>query len=418
MSSCRYRRIQPYLIVGLAGFFYIYEFYLRVMPSAITHELMRSFNIEASGLGLISSLFYFGYAPMQIPAGMLFDRFSPRVILTISVFLCGAGALIFGITDNFTLACIARWIIGFAASFAFVGSLLLASRWFGAKYYAMIAGLIQFMGSFGAIAGEWPIAKVVETFGWRPTAIWSALGGLILAVMFGFIIRDYPLDAVIKPKQHEKTRLGHVLRAKQTWAIGIYAFSCWAPISIFAAMWGVPFISKLYDTSPTSAATAIMATWLGTAVASPFIGWWSNRINSRRWPLIICSIFSLITSLIMIYLPISWPLMVFTLFIFGCAAGSQTLTFGLVHDVHPPSVAGTAVGFNNMTVILGGMTLLPLVGFILQAGWNGVLINGLPDYHVANYQSALIMLPICAVIGIISSVFMIKETHCVAQYES
>ncbi|MDQ2995177.1 MAG: MFS transporter, partial [Pseudomonadota bacterium] len=153
-----YRCIQPYLIVGLAGFYYIYEFYLRVMPSAITHELMRSFSIEASGLGLLSSLFFFGYAPMQIPAGLLFDRFGPRVLLTISVFLCGAGALVFGMTDSFTVACIARWVIGFASSFAFVGSLLLASRWIDAKYYAMIAGLVQFMGSFGAIAGEWPIA--------------------------------------------------------------------------------------------------------------------------------------------------------------------------------------------------------------------------------------------------------------------
>lgn len=420
-----YRSLQPYLIVGLAGFFYIYEFYLRVMPSAITHELMLSFSIDASGLGLISSLFYFGYAPMQIPAGLLFDRFSPRVILTISVFFCSAGALLFGMTDSFALACVARYIIGFSSSFAFVGSLILASRWFEAKYYAMIAGIIQFMGSFGAMAGEAPIAKIVEIFGWRPTAIWSALGGIFLAVLFALIIRNQPPETLndVKNSQHlssyhnECTRLKRVLGEPQTWAVALYAFSCWAPISIFAAMWGVPFLTKLYQTSAATASTAVMATWLGTAVASPFVGWWSNRINNRRLPLILCSIASLITSVLMIYIPISWPMMTLVLFLFGCAAGSQTLTFGLVQDIHPPAVAGTAVGFNNMAVILGGMTLLPLVGLILKSHWSGALIHGLPDYQISNYQTALIMVPICAGIGIFSSVLLIKETHCTAQYE-
>ncbi len=423
--SNQFGAFKPFIIVALASLFYVYEFYLRVMPSAMTDDLMRSFQTDAGGLGLLSSLFFFGYAPMQIPAGLLYDRYGPRILLTVSVFFCGASALVFGLTDNFYIACVARWIIGFTSAFSFIGALVLASRWYPAKYYATIAGLVQFMGSMGAIAGEAPIAMIVEKIGWRPTAIWSAVGGLILAILLGLIIRDAPADPInvakhslnIERYNNEWQRLKRVLGCRQTWAVAIYAFSTWTPISIFPGLWGVPFIMKLYNTSSTIATQAMIAVWLGTAIASPFTGWWSNRINSRNTPLTWCAILNLITSIAVIYCPLSWPLMIVTLFFFGCAAGAQTVTFGVIQDIHPPAVAGTAVGFNNMAVIAGGVIMMPFVGYILNAVWDGTITHGVHDYSLENYRLALLMLPFCGIMGLVSSLFMIKETHCLAQYE-
>ncbi len=417
--------LTPLIIVGLASLFYVYEFYLRVMPGAITDELMRSFNTDAGGLGLIGSLFFFGYTPMQIPAGLLYDRFGPRVLLTTSVFFCGASALVFGLTDNFYIACAARWVIGFTSAFSFIGALLLASRWYPAKYYAMIAGLVQFMGSMGAIAGETPIALLAEKFGWRPTAVWSALGGLILALLLGLLIRDAPETPInvakhslnIKRYDNEGQRLRRVLGSKQTWAVAVYAFSTWTPISILPGLWGVPFIMKLYGTTSTVASQAMIAAWLGTAIGSPLAGWFSNRINSRNSPLRWLAALNLVTSIAVIYAPLSWPLMIITLFLFGCAAGAQTVTFGVIQDIHPPAVAGTAVGFNNMAVIAGGMILMPFVGYILDFCWDGGIINGIRQYSLDNYRMALLMVPVCGIMGLVSSFFMIKETHCLAQYE-
>lgn len=424
-ESCGITALKPLIMVGLASLFYVYEFYLRVMPSAMTDDLMRSFNTDAGGLGLITSLFFFGYAPMQIPAGLLYDRYGPRALLTVSVFFCGASALVFGITDNFYIACAARWVIGFTSAFSFIGALLLASRWYPAKYYALIAGLVQFMGSMGAIAGEAPIAMIVEEIGWRPTAIWSALGGLILAVLLGLVIRDAPQDPInvakhtlnIKRYDNEWDRIKRVLGSKKTWAVAVCAFSTWTPISIFPGLWGVPFIMKLYGTTSTVATQAMIAAWLGTAIGSPLAGWWSNRINSRNIPLISLAILNLVTSIAVIYLPLSWPMMITMLFLFGCAAGAQTVTFGVIQDIHPPAVAGTAVGFNNMAVIAGGVIMLPFVGYILDACWDGTVLNGIHQYTLENYRMALLMVPICGIMGLVSTLFMIKETHCLAQYE-
>lgn len=413
----------PFLVCGVATFFYVYEFFLRVMPSAMTDELMRSFSIDARGLGIMSAFFYYGYTPMQIPAGLLLDRFGPRVLLTFSMIVCAIGALLFGMTDSVVIASLSRLFIGLVSAFAFVGALVLASRWFHAKYFALIVGLIQLMGCIGAIVGEAPVAIIVQSIGWRSTMYWSAAIGGVFAILFWLIIKDSPTSEIQKNNQpqssnlNEIQRLARVFKNPQTWWVGLYAFSCWAPIAIFADLWGIPYLKIFYQTTSAKAAMAIAIVWIGIAIGGPIVGWWSNRILNRRLPLLICSILGLISSLMIVYgSDLTLPLMYVALFIFGIAASSQSVTFGAVQDNNPPSVAGTAVGFNNMAVILGGVLFQPLVGFILNARWDGAMMNGLPSYSLGDYRSALILLPLCSILGIITSIFLVKETHCKPQY--
>jgi sugar phosphate permease len=415
----------PFIVCGVGAFFYVYEFFLRVMPSAMTEELMRSFQIDAGGLGVLSAFFYYGYTPMQIPAGLLLDRFGPRVLLSLSMVVCALGAAAFGLTDSAIVASFARLFIGLVSAFAFVGALVLASRWFAAKYFALIVGLIQLMGCIGAIVGAAPVALIVQQIGWRNTMFWSAAVGGLFAILFWLIIRDHPEQAVDHSQSNleankltELQRFTRVVKNPQTWAIGIYSFSCWAPVSIFADLWGIPYLKLFYDTTVAKAALGIAIAWIGIAVGGPLIGWWSNKIMNRRMPLLICSIIGLISSLAILYIPaLSWPIMYLALFLFGVAASSQSVTFGVVQDNNPLTVAGTAVGFNNMAVILGGVLFQPLVGFILNARWNGTVLNGLPQYSLNDYQHALILLPLCSILGILSSIFLVKETHCKPQYE-
>lgn len=424
-SNQSYSRFLPIAIITLASLFYVYEFMLRVMPSAMKTDMMHDFGITASGFGVIGSLFYWGYNPMQIPAGLLFDRFSTRKIISATVFICGLGAFIFGIAPNFTIVLIGRFLIGIGSAFAFIGALILGARWFEAKYFAMITGVVQFMGSMGAIIGVFPIAILLNHFSWRTTQMGAGLFGIVLALLFWFVIRDHPPKAINKAKHTiikndmtEKQRVKTVLTNKQTWWVGVFAFASWSPMTIFPAWWGINYLAKYYHTTPDAAGSAIMFIWLGNAFASPLIGWWSNRINSRRIPLHVAGALSLATSLAVLYIPnMSWIEMYIICFLFGAAASAQTVTFGLVQDNNPPQVAGTAVGFNNMTVVMGGALLTPLVGFVLDYLWDGSMVGGLKYYALADYKLALLVMPLCSVLQLIASVFFIKETHCQAQYE-
>lgn len=413
--------LRPLIILSLGTLFYVYGFTLRIMPSAMTHELMRGFGINAQLLGILVGLMYWGYTLMQIPSGLLFDRFSSRYLLTATMFICTLGTFILGATQNIAIACAGSFIMGLGEAFGFVGVLVLAARWFPPKYFALIVGIVQLMGALGAILGEGPIALLVNHIGWRSTILSLATIGLILTVLMWLVIRDNPQHKANHshlPKKSEWERLKVVTSNKQNWWVALYSFCIWAPILILAGLWVVPFLMALYKTSNAVAASAASWIWVGIGLGSPLIGWWSDRIGKRCFPLLISALLSLIPALLIVYMNhLPWIVMNFLLFIFGLGGSGQALSFGLVQDNNPPQVAGTAVGLNNMAVVFGGVILQPLVGILLHANWDGGFSNGVPIYSVSDYRHALITVPLCAALAFIISSFFLKETACQPQYE-
>lgn len=410
-------------VCSLAVLFYAYEFTVRTIPSAITHELMQDFNITAAGLGVLTSLFYYGYTIMQIPVGLMFDAINVRKILLFAMGGCTFGTFLFGIAPNVYIADFAFFIVGFSASFAFVGCLVLASRLFPAKYYAMITGIVQLIGCLGAIVGQAPIALLAGHYGWRHTMMFATVLGLAIFVLMCVFLKGNnqpaPKVAVSLDSRGELKRFKEVSKNPQTWWIALYSYTSWAPILVFAGLWGVPFLMTLYHTDAAIAGAGTTVIWIGIAVGSPLIGWWSDRIKRRCLPLALCSFLGVVSSVLAIYCShLSWMLMYVLLFVFGFAAAGQALSFGVVQDNNPPRVSGTATGINNMAVIIGGIVLQPLVGFILKSHWHGEMWNHAPVYSLSDYHLALLIVPLSSLLGLIVAMFFLKETHCRPQYEA
>jgi MFS family permease len=418
--QCRRRSIfLPYSICILAALFYLYEFILQVSPSVMTQELMQDFSLNAAGLGVVSAFYFYAYAPMQLPAGLLYDRYGPRVLLTIAILICAAGALFFGLAKTAEMASLGRVFMGIGSAFSFIGALVLVSRWFPPQYFAFLAGLVQFMSSVGAITAEVPLAKAIEYIGWRNALLDLAVIGVLLAIAVWLVVRDRPEsgdDTLAKSAPLPmpfKQSLKEVCGRSQTWMIGFYGFLCWAPIMGFAALWGVPYLSALYGISATKAAEACAMIWLGIGIGSPLIGWWSEYIRRRCLPLFIAAVTGLVSLSIILYVPgISFHILLILLFCFGLAASGQSLSFALVADTNRPEVVGTGIGFQNMAVVAGGAIFQPLLGWFLQLGWDGHSVAGAPVYAVNNYRVAMLVLPLCYLIACVITLKGIRETYC------
>ncbi|GJM07159.1 MAG: MFS transporter [marine bacterium B5-7] len=409
-------------VCGLAALFYLYEFTLRVSIGVMLHQLMHDLAIEGAAIGFISSLYFYAYAPMQIPAGLLLDRYGPRLLLSVMIIVCASGALLFSFTDGILLASIARLMMGFGSAFAFVGVLLLIARWCPPHYFALIAGLTQLMGSVGAIAGEVPVHYAVYAVGWRHTMVYLAIFGFILAFILWASVRDHPRGM----RDHHEGMLGKlstwkclkkVFKRPQTWWVSIHAFCCWTPVSIFASLWGASALQSLYFFSPALASSAIAMVWIGIACGSPFIGWLSDRIGKRKRLLVLACTIGMISTASILFLPLLTPMVFIALFFFGVGASGQSLTFAVVKENNPPAIVGTAMGFNNMAVVIGATIFQPLVGFMLRAS-GGIHVNGATHYAASAYREALVVMPIIYLIGIIISVWKVKETHCKPQYRT
>lgn len=421
-DNTRIVSFSAFLICGLAAFFYVYDYFIQVAPSIMTEELMRSFSIDAAGIGILGASFFYSYTLMQIPAGLLIDRFGPRLILTIAVFLSALGVTIFGLTHSFPLAAFSRFIIGLGSSCAFISAIFLVARWLPHRYFAVSAGLIQLGGCLGSIFGEAPLAMVINHFGWRQVMLSIGLATFLLVGVYWWIIRDGKPEIVSNSHQglqKNSHRFRYLAKKAQLWWVALAGLVCWVPAGVVGALWGVPYLMKIYGFDNVVAGKMMSLFWLGIGFSSPFFGWYSNRIGRRKNPLIICFATGLIAAVFIIFATHFSPwLIAIALFLLGCSAAVQSLTFSVIKDIIPPNAFGTASGIINMAAILGGGLSQTIVGFILRATWNGAYSQGIPVYTVMNYQIAFLILIVSAAVGLWVSLIKIKETHCAINYGS
>lgn len=408
------------LVILLVTAFYVFEFILQMSPAVMTQDLMRDFNLDALGVSTLAAFFFYGYAPMQIPGGLLYDRFGPRAVVTAAALICALGALLFATAHSYALAAAGRLMMGIGGAFSFVGVLVVASRWFPAQYFALIAGLLQLLGCVGAIVGQVSLAVVVKQLGWRETLLWTFSFGILVAILIPIIVRNYPKGVPVPPKK----KVGHgewenikaIFSHAQTLFIAIYGFFSWMPMMVFGALWGIDFLSERFNLSTVVSAKWMAMTWIGVAIGSPLFGWWSEKIRQRRLPLYAGGVIGALAAFIIIYAPISTPVALIALFFFGVGTSGQALSFAVVRDNNTQETLGTAMGFNNFAVVIGGAICQPLVGYLLNLGWSGNILNGVHYYDVVDFQKAFIIIPIgfllCAVFGR----FLVKETHCKPTY--
>jgi MFS family permease len=412
---------QAIIILLIVSTFYLYEFVIQISPGVMQQELMRDFAIDATQLGLLSGFFYLSYTPLQLFGGLLLDRYSARVVLTSICFIFSLGVLLFAYAPNIYVAVIARFIMGGAASCAFLGVLHLSARWVPPIHFALFAGIAEMMGALGGFGGTKYVALVLEHFDWRTTIKGFACIGVVLAILIALVVRDQPSKQKVM-HAHSDTRtvwsdLKNILHNRETWSIGLYSFCIWAPI-LGLSFWGVEFMRLKHNFDAAAAAQIIAFAWVGTLCACPVIGWLSDVIQKRCVIMLVCAVVGAVAMTIVVFVAhIPTGVLYLLMFAIGFASSGQTLSFALIKDNNSPYTNSAANGFNNMVIVAGGLLFQPLVGGILDMYWQGTIQNGVHVYSLHSYQMALLILPICYFIAVLVGAFFIKETRCIAVWQ-
>ncbi len=406
---------QSYVVFGLVALFLFYEMGVQVSPSVMTSQLMEAWNVGAVGLGLITSFYFYTYTIMQIPAGLLLDRFGVRQIILTALLVCAIGAALFGSTHSIVTASLARMLMGFGSAFAFVSVLAVAERWFPARYFALLAGMAQLFAALGAMSGELPVAFVVDHLGWRQTMFILAIMSLVLVTLIVFFVRE-PKNIVDEPVRHCDDGilkgLHVILKDIQTWTLALYAFLNWAPMAFFASLWGVPYLQASYGLSNSESASLMGLVWIGIGLGSPIIGYISDLIGRRNLLLQLSTLLGLIVSLMILYgHQLNAIELGILLFLLGVSCSGQVLSFAVVKDNAHPSKRATAIAINNMAVVAAGALFLPMVGYLLNQHHQGLV----HVYSAGDYQYAMLLLPVVYGLGLVVSFFGIRETFCRSQ---
>jgi len=408
------RLFYPLFIWGLGASFFLIQYIVRISPSVMHFELMHAFSINAYQFGLLASLYYWAYILMQVPVGMLLDRYGTRFLLSSSIGLAVLGAVLFATTHNLYVADGSRFLMGFGSSFSFIGGIKLAKEWFDEKYFGVLSGATQGLGMFGGAFGNILTATIVVQLGWR-SAIWMmALLYAVLGLLIFSFIRDNPQkgqSVTQKEKIPLLKSLSVVCKNRHTWINALYIGCMYVPSTAFAALWGVNFLERCYAVHREQAAILIGAFYVGWAVGAPALGWVSDRIGRRKPVLFSSALFSIAMLSVVLYLPIFHGAWLFILlFGYGFMNGGSTLSYAISSELNPVAVSGTAVALANMVSVGIGVVCQPLIGRILDVLWDGKIVNGVRYFTVHNFQLAFSTLMIALCTALVLS-FFVKETY-------
>jgi MFS family permease len=411
-------QILPWLICGIGAIFYCYEYFLRIVPSVMTADLMRVYHLSAGQFGDLTAFYYYAYTPMQLIVGVLMDRYGPRHLLVVACLSCVVGAFLFANSHYVPLAELSRFLIGFGSAFAFVGALKLASIWLPPERFASVSGGITALGMLGAMSGDLVLTRLVDFRGWRSTVSISAWIGVALTIIILMIVHDR-VKTTRKTAYVPELSFGDVfaglwvsLKNRHIWINGMIGFFLFLPVSAFAELWGIPYLNQAHHLAHGQSAAVVSMIFLGWAIGGPLFGVLSDTIRRRKLPLIGGACASLIIVSIILYVPnisLFWLRILFLLF--GFVTSVQVLVFAIGREISSKNIAGTAVALTNMFIMMGGALFQPLIGVLLDARWSGKMEHGLSIYSLQDYRFALCVLPLGIIISIILSCFL-KETHC------
>lgn len=388
-----------WVIWAISAIFVLFQFSIQLTSGVIVEGLMRSFSLTAFGGGLLASTYYYVYVVLQAPAGFLVDHYGTRRILSIGAAICGLGCVLFAVAPNVAVALLGRLLMGAGASFAFVGSMNLVIRWFPVRRFGFMAAIAETIGMIGSLVGGYFLAHIVQDFGWRFSMESAAGLALVIAFLLALIVRNAPKN---EAPRIPRTRAGlwgeikSLLKKPVVWLNGLYSSAIFGIITIFVALWGVPFMQKLHHLSLSRATLLCNLVFIGVVVGAPLLGWLDNHLRSRRMLMVsaafgACAILCLLIFDQWLSVGVAAGLML----LLGVLSSVYVVTFIIANEVATRNTRSTSIGLTNMLSVASAPIIQPLIGLILY-----LLSNhhhhqtNFDAYSIGHFQLALSVIPL------------------------
>lgn len=393
-----YNWFAPWLMIILGGSFYCYEYILRISPSIMIPELMRTFSIQATQIGLLSSFYYCGYALGSVLVGPCVDKYGTKKVLFWAATLCAIGTMFFAYADTLVFAKISRLIIGLGSAFAFIGVLKIGAMWLPAHYFGRLAGMCSMLGTASGMLGQIWLSHLMESYNWQTISVYSALIGGFIALLLFALLKDKP---VVNTQQKEVETFSQLIstfkqvsKKKEFWLNCLIGFTTFLPVIAFADLWGVPFIQETYHVNREVAALNVSMVFLGWSIGGPTFGYLFDVL--KKWqPIFLGGTFiAALCGGLILYTPMDLATMRIVLVVFGFSASSHVLVFVSSRKMSPKEIEGTTLGVTNLFMMSAGVFVQPCIGSIIDYTIPVMDAMGIVFTTAQSYQLALSLIPV------------------------
>jgi len=350
----------------------------RTAPGLISDQLMKDFSLTASTIGLLTSIQFFAYAGLQIPIGILSDRFGPNFFLVIGALLNGIGTLIYSVAPNEYVLLFARFLAGIGDATIWVNLVLILSQWFKAKEFVGLLGVVSMVASLGSLSATVPFSLWISNAGWRIPFLSIAIILVVSSFLLYTVLVSKPRQLFIDDAKRKKSSLKEresvwkilrrMLSTRQAWATFLCHFGVVGTYVGFIGSWGVPYGIHVFDLSRSVASQLIMYGLFGAIIGGPLISWISSRLDAIKKIYLIIHLIVLLSWIALFLSGVKPPFIfvVVLLFIIGFGNGASSLTFAVVRKSFPIEEVGVISGFANMGGFLSAVLLPIIFGKVLD----------------------------------------------------
>jgi MFS family permease len=389
----------------ITAVYYFYQYVLRSAPAVMMPELSRAFGLTATGVASLAGLFYYGYSPFSLVAGVALDRLGPRTVVPIGAAVIGIGALMFA-SGSGSLASAGRFVQGAGGVFALLGAAYLATTYFPASRAATLIGATQMFGMAGGFAGQFMVGPAIAGgLPWNRFWVYMGIAGMALAVL---------LVAFLPGAQSGRQRggwmkeagqaLATVFRNPQSIMCGLISGLLFIPTTIFDMVWGVRYLQEAHGFDYGEAVMRSSTVPLGWIIGCPLLGFISDRIG-RRKPVIAASGVVLLICLGWILFGPREALPPYVLgFVAGVSSGAAMIPYTVIKEANPANMSGTATGVINFLNFTLSALLGPAFGGLLER-----VSEGAAERTLEHYQSTFQPLLIGVLLAIVLTL-LLRET--------
>ncbi|MGF6306625.1 MFS family permease [Bradyrhizobium sp. i1.8.4] len=363
---------RAYLAWTAVAIAYAIAFLQRVSPQSVSLSFMHDFSTDAAGVAMLASSYFWGYTLMQIPAGLLVDRYGVKRVVLVSMIASSLGSAAFALAPNLLDVFAARLIVACGDALVFTALLKLVAQSFADERFGMMSGISQVSGYVGGVIATTPLAAAVSGFGWRACFLFIACIGLANLAFAKLALKPDPASYT------NKTLKGVVLAARQSladvanWGCAMTFASHFAVVTTLSGVWGIPMVAHIFHISPTAAGTPLLAFMIGNALGSIFLGHAADRAAAvlDRALVGICVLRMLLIALLLPPIAQTFGLAYVTVVFTALglvAGGTVPLVLKCVKKLYTADLIGVGASVNTTAAGIFAGISQPIIGFAMLA---------------------------------------------------
>ena len=410
-----------WVVFGLLAVGYLLVYFHRLCPAVVALEMQADLQTSGALLGFLAAAYFYPYALMQLPSGLLSDSWGPRKTITVFFALAGVASIFLGLVESLGLAILARVMVGLGVAMLFVPTMKVITNWFPSAVFARMTGILMAVGGLGAYTASRPLAWLSDMIGWRGSFVAIGATTLVVALAIWLLVRNTPQEMgfpAVNPSNPDKANnnqaigltrgMKMVLSTPSFWVLAVWFFFAASIFFSFGGLWGGPYLMQVYGFSKAEAGNILGMLALAMIVGGPFLSWLSDKVlRSRKKVIVMSSVITLGVSIPLVFFndAMNRPALYFLCFLMGMFNSAVVVVaFAAAKELFPLEIAGTSVGLVNFFPFLGGAVAPPILGAILESQEKSAV-----GYSSAAYAKAF-MLYFGFALAALAAACFIKET--------